>query len=284
MRAWFERRYPKAPAIPTRCIDRRFAPRRWTRCAGCCRPRRSRTSGSTAPARPTNRCCCACARIRSPKSAHAADRDARGAAQSHPGVSAARRSAGARRPMERVSGGDAPADHGNGPRGCHGRGEPRDEVTLTDFDPDGEVKVVAAALYAVDRRCPDDELMARARRHERRRTRRRAARLRRRADEPPPQARPRLRADQLSLRRPHRLRRVSRSAAAPPADDRLAAAHDRATATSQPEAVVEAGGDADWRRVMERSAELHDALVAPASASSRSTPCRWPIASGSSWT
>ena len=25
---------------------------------------------------------------------------------------------------------------------------PREEVTLTDFDPDGEVKVVAAALYA----------------------------------------------------------------------------------------------------------------------------------------
>ena len=29
--------------------------------------------------------------------------------------------------------------------------EPRDEVTLTDFDPDGEIKIVAAALYAVDR-------------------------------------------------------------------------------------------------------------------------------------
>ena len=25
------------------------------------------------------------------------------------------------------------------------------EVTLTDFDPDGEIKIVAAALYAVDR-------------------------------------------------------------------------------------------------------------------------------------
>src|SRR5439155_1098895 len=29
--------------------------------------------------------------------------------------------------------------------------EPRDEVTLVDFDPDGEVKVVAAALYAASR-------------------------------------------------------------------------------------------------------------------------------------
>ena len=37
--------------------------------------------------------------------------------------------------------------------------EPRDEVTLTDFDPDGEIKIVAAALYAVSD-LPDDQLMA----------------------------------------------------------------------------------------------------------------------------
>src|SRR5262249_18465219 len=35
---------------------------------------------------------------------------------------------------------------------------PRDEVTLTDFDPDGETKVVAAALYAVSD-LPDDRLL-----------------------------------------------------------------------------------------------------------------------------
>jgi len=40
--------------------------------------------------------------------------------------------------------------------------EPREEVTLTDFDPDGEVKVIAAALYAVST-LPDDQLLARAR-------------------------------------------------------------------------------------------------------------------------
>src|SRR5213080_2151009 len=40
--------------------------------------------------------------------------------------------------------------------------EPREEVTLTDFDPEGEVKVVAAALYAVSA-LPDDELLERAR-------------------------------------------------------------------------------------------------------------------------
>ncbi len=41
--------------------------------------------------------------------------------------------------------------------------EPRPEVTLTDFDPDGELKIVAAALYAVSD-LPDDQLMEIARR------------------------------------------------------------------------------------------------------------------------
>jgi thymidylate synthase ThyX len=41
--------------------------------------------------------------------------------------------------------------------------EPREEVTLADFDPDGEVKIVAAALYAVAD-LPDDQLLAIARR------------------------------------------------------------------------------------------------------------------------
>ena len=42
------------------------------------------------------------------------------------------------------------------------RGEERLEVTLTDFDPEGEVKVVAAALYASST-LPDDQLVAIAR-------------------------------------------------------------------------------------------------------------------------
>jgi thymidylate synthase ThyX len=42
------------------------------------------------------------------------------------------------------------------------RAQPREEVTLTDFDPDGEVKVVAAALYAASS-LPDDQLLAKAR-------------------------------------------------------------------------------------------------------------------------
>ena len=40
--------------------------------------------------------------------------------------------------------------------------EPRDEVTLSDFDPEGEVKIVAAALYAVSD-LPDDQLLSAAR-------------------------------------------------------------------------------------------------------------------------
>jgi thymidylate synthase ThyX len=40
--------------------------------------------------------------------------------------------------------------------------EPRDEVTLTGFDPEGEIAVVAAALYAASD-LPDDQLLALAR-------------------------------------------------------------------------------------------------------------------------
>src|SRR6059036_4188066 len=40
--------------------------------------------------------------------------------------------------------------------------EPRDEVTLVDWDPEGEVKVVAAALYAASD-LPDDKLLEVAR-------------------------------------------------------------------------------------------------------------------------
>jgi thymidylate synthase ThyX len=46
---------------------------------------------------------------------------------------------------------------------AHAEPEHRAEVTLTDFDPDGELKVVAAALYAVSD-LPDDQLFDVARR------------------------------------------------------------------------------------------------------------------------
>ena len=101
--------------------------------------------------------------------------------------------------------------------------EPRDEVTLTEFDPDGEVKVVAAALYAASD-LPDDQLLAIARRMSADERAADSARLRRRPRQPPPQARARVRAHAVPLRRPRRLRRLPRSAAPSPADARVAAA------------------------------------------------------------
>ena len=61
-----------------------------------------------------------------------------------------------------------------------------------------------------------------------------AARVRGGPVEPAPQAGPGVRAHRLPLRRPRRLRRVPRPAAPPDADDRVAAAVARATATTSP--------------------------------------------------
>src|SRR2546425_3010779 len=137
--------------------------------------------------------------------------------------------------------------------------EPREEVTLTDFDPDGEVKVVAAALYAVSA-LPDDELLERARKMSL--EERRAVldayvgeRLHRR--HPPRRALPRApyRFDILGdygafrdLQR-HRLLTLEWQ--------RLTPHH----GSVMPQAVAEAGAEADWTRVLGESAELHDAIV-----------------------
>ena len=64
---WARTRTRRSRATPTSSTSRRSRPRRATRRAGCSRPRRCRTSGSTAPARPSRRCCCACVRIRCPR-------------------------------------------------------------------------------------------------------------------------------------------------------------------------------------------------------------------------
>ena len=52
-RGWTRRSRPR-PASPRRSAAARSRPRRWTCCAGCCPPRRSRTWASTRPARPTS--------------------------------------------------------------------------------------------------------------------------------------------------------------------------------------------------------------------------------------
>jgi thymidylate synthase ThyX len=138
--------------------------------------------------------------------------------------------------------------------------EPRPDVVLTDFDPDGEVKVIAAALYA-STSLPDDQLRALARKMS---PFERAAVLEAYVGErgnrrhKPGRAfeRTSYRFDVLTdygafrdLQR-HRLLTVEWQL--------LTTGH----GYTQPEAIVAAGGEADWRRVMDRSGELHEALVA----------------------
>ena len=138
--------------------------------------------------------------------------------------------------------------------------EPRDEVTLTDFDPQGETKVVAAALYSVSD-LPDDQLLDIARR---------------------------LTADErLSILRTYIGNRTNRRHRPGRAFERTSYRFDVLTDYGafrdlqrhrlltlewqplttrhgfvQPEAIVEAGAGEDWDGVMERSAALHEALTA----------------------
>jgi len=138
--------------------------------------------------------------------------------------------------------------------------EPRDEVTLTDFDPDGEIKVVAAALYASSA-LPDDQLLAIARRMP---ADDRAALLRayvgNRANRrhKPGRAfeRTSYRFDVLAdygafrdLQR-HRLLTLDWQPLSP------------RHGCTEPAAIEEAGALADWRAVMDRSAALYERLVA----------------------
>jgi thymidylate synthase ThyX len=138
--------------------------------------------------------------------------------------------------------------------------EPRDEVTLTDFDPEGEIKVVAAALYTVSA-LPDDQLLAIARTLP---ADDRAALLRaytgNRANRrhKPGRAfeRTSYRFDVLAdygafrdLQR-HRLLTLEWQP--------LSARH----GYTEPAAIEEAGALPDWRDVMERSAALYDQLIA----------------------
>jgi thymidylate synthase ThyX len=136
---------------------------------------------------------------------------------------------------------------------------PRDEVTLTDFDPDGEVKVVAAALYAVSA-LPDDQLLDAARRmsaDERTAVLSTYAGKRTNRRHRPGRAfeRTAYRFDVLTdygafrdLQR-HRLLTLEWQ--------RLSPRHGYVV----PEAIDEAGAGTDWARVMEESASLHDEIV-----------------------
>jgi hypothetical protein len=136
---------------------------------------------------------------------------------------------------------------------------PAEEVTLVDFDPDGEVKVVAAALYTTTS-LPDSQLLEIARRMSQ--ADREAVlqayvgnRTNRRHKPGRAFERTSYRFDILTdygafrdLQR-HRLLSLDWQP--------LSASH----GYTRPEAVVEAGGGADWATVMSRSAALYDALV-----------------------
>jgi hypothetical protein len=138
--------------------------------------------------------------------------------------------------------------------------EPRGEVTLTDFDPDGETKVVAAALYSASS-LPDDQLLAIARRMT---ADERAALLRtyngdranRRHKPGRAFERTHYRFDVLAdygafrdLQR-HRLLTIEWQPLSP------------AHGCTEPAAIEEAGALDDWRRVTDRSADLYDRLAA----------------------
>jgi thymidylate synthase ThyX len=137
--------------------------------------------------------------------------------------------------------------------------EPRAEVTLTDFDPDGEVKIVAAALYAVSD-LPDDQLLAVARRMSAaERAGVLAAYVGTRANRrhKPGRAfeRTAYRFDVLTdygafrdLQR-HRLLTIEWQG--------LTTRH----GCTEPDAIREAGAGGDWDRVMDASAELWESLA-----------------------
>jgi len=134
-----------------------------------------------------------------------------------------------------------------------------DEVTLTDFDPDGELKVVAAALYSVSA-LPDDELLARARAlsaDDRAALLRAYVGTRANRRHKPGRAfeRTSYRFDILAdygafrdLQR-HRLLTLDWQPLSP------------RHGCTEPAAIEEAGALADWRAVMNASAQLYDGLV-----------------------
>ncbi len=143
----------------------------------------------------------------------------------------------------------------------HGvRPEARDEVTLTEFDPEGEIKVVASALYAASG-LPDDQLLqiARAMSADDRAAILRAYvgdRANRRHKPGRAFERTRYRFDVLAdygafrdLQR-HRMLTIEWQPLTP--DHGFV----------EPSAIEEAGALADWREVMNRSADLFEALDA----------------------
>ena len=134
-----------------------------------------------------------------------------------------------------------------------------DEVTLTDFDPDGELKVVAAALYASSSRS-DAELIAASRAMT---TGEREAVLRACLGE---RTNRRHKPGRSFERTSYRFDVLTDYGAFRDLQRHRLLTLDWQTLTprhgyTEPEAIAEAGGQIEWREAMDRSADLHDALV-----------------------
>ncbi len=136
----------------------------------------------------------------------------------------------------------------------------QEEVTLSDFDPEGEVKIVAAALYAVSD-LPDETLIAAARRMT---ADQRAAVLRAYIGE---RSNRRHRPGRAFERTAYRFdvltdygafRDLQRHRLLTLEWQPLTSRH----GYTEPEAIRVAGAGSDWDRVMDASAELHEALLA----------------------
>jgi thymidylate synthase ThyX len=137
--------------------------------------------------------------------------------------------------------------------------EPRDEVTLTAFDPDGEVKIVASALYAVSD-LPDDQLLAIARGMT---PDERAAALRACIGE---RANRRHRPGRAFERTAYRFDILTDYGAFRDLQrHRLLTLEWQPLTTrhgyTEPDAIAAAGARDDWTRVMDASADLHEAIV-----------------------
>ena len=136
--------------------------------------------------------------------------------------------------------------------------EPRPEVILTGFDPEGEVKVVAAALYAASD-LPDDQLLSLARRMS---ADDRAAVLRAYVGD---RANRRHRPGRAFERTSYRFdvltdygafRDLQRHRLLTLEWQPLTTGH----GYTEPDAIRQAGALDDWQRVMDASAELHEAM------------------------
>jgi thymidylate synthase ThyX len=138
--------------------------------------------------------------------------------------------------------------------------QPRDEVTLTDFDPDGEARIVAAALYAASD-LPDDQLLEAARRMS---ATDRAAVLRAYTGD---RANRRHRPGRAFERTAYRFDVLTDYGAFRDLQrHRLLTLEWQPLSTrhgyTEPDALREAGALDGWTRVMDGSAELYEAMVA----------------------